>query len=72
MCDVRWRAQQARIDRVVFGAMDVNGGALGSLYNVGEDPRFLHSFDVVMRVDEEACAAVLTQFFEARRMERGV
>ena len=60
-------AQQARIDRVVFGAMDMNGGALGSLYNVGADPRFAHEFDVVMRVAEADCAQPLTEFFASRR-----
>ena len=60
-------AQQARIGTVVFGAMDVKGGALGSLYNVGDDPRFAHVFDVVMRVDEDECASLLTTFFEERR-----
>lgn len=60
-------AQQARVDRVVFGAMDLNGGALGSLYNVGDDPRFAHEFDVVMRVEESRCAELLTEFFASRR-----
>lgn len=64
-------AQQARIERVVFGAMDLNGGALGSLYNVGDDPRFAHTYDVVMRVDEDECGALLSEFFEARRTDRG-
>lgn len=60
-------AQQARVDRVVFGAMDLNGGALGSLYNIGGDPRFAHEFDVVMRVEEARCAELLTEFFASRR-----
>lgn len=60
-------AQQARVERVVFGAMDLNGGALGSLYNVGDDPRFAHVFDVVMRVDETTCASLLSDFFDDRR-----
>ncbi len=60
-------AQQARIERVVFGAMDMKGGALGSLYNVGDDPRFAHEFDVVMRVREDECAKVLSDFFAERR-----
>jgi len=59
--------QQARIGRVVFGAMDIKAGALGSLYNVGEDPRFPHSYDVTMRVQESECAALLSEFFAARR-----
>ncbi|NNC81166.1 MAG: nucleoside deaminase [Acidimicrobiales bacterium] len=59
--------QQARIGRVVFGAMDMKAGALGSLYNVGDDPRFPHSYDVTMRVQEAECVALLSEFFAARR-----
>jgi len=60
-------AQQARIGRVVFGAMDEKAGALGSLYNVGADPRFAHSFDVTMLVNEHDCGMLLTEFFALRR-----
>ena len=57
----------ARVQRVVFGAADPKAGALGSLYNVGVDPRLPHTFDVVAGVDAEACGAVLASFFADRR-----
>ena len=60
-------AQQARLGKVVFGAMDLKAGALGSLYNIGEDPRFPHDYKVEMRVREEECSALLSDFFAARR-----
>ncbi|MGI9608312.1 MAG: tRNA adenosine(34) deaminase TadA [Acidimicrobiales bacterium] len=60
-------AQQSRIARVVFGAMDVKAGALGSLYNVGADPRFPHDYEVRMQVREHECASLLSEFFHARR-----
>jgi tRNA(adenine34) deaminase len=60
-------AQQARLGKVVFGAMDQKAGALGSLYNIGEDPRFPHDYNVVMRVREDECSALLSDFFAARR-----
>lgn len=60
-------AQQARIRRVVFGAMDRKAGVLGSLYNLGADPRFPHTFDVTMRIREEECAHLLSGFFSSRR-----
>ena len=60
-------AQQARLGKVVFGAMDRKAGALGSLYNIGEDPRFPHDYKVEMRVREEECSALLSDFFAARR-----
>jgi tRNA(adenine34) deaminase len=57
----------ARVDRLVFGAWDPNGGACGSLYNVPEDPRLNHRVDVVRGVHAEECAAVLSQFFDDLR-----
>ena len=60
-------AQQSRVGRVVYGAMDMKAGVLGSLYNIGADPRFPHEFDVTMRVREDECAAPLTAFFAERR-----
>jgi len=59
--------QQARIARVVFGAADMKAGALGSLYNLAVDPRLNHEFEVTPRVREDECAALLTEFFAARR-----
>jgi tRNA(adenine34) deaminase len=60
-------AQQARVASVVYGAMDLKAGALGSLYNLGADPRFPHTFDVTMRVREDECAQLLSDFFASRR-----
>ena len=57
----------ARVERVVFGAADPKAGALGSLYNVGADPRLPHTFDVVAGVDAEACGEILASFFAERR-----
>ena len=36
----------ARISHVVFGAEDPKAGSLGSLYQLGEDPRLNHEFAV--------------------------
>ena len=57
----------ARVRRVVFGADDPKAGALGSLYNLGVDPRLPHEFEVVRGVLAEECGAVLSDFFGARR-----
>ena len=35
-------AVNARLQRVVFGARDLNAGAMGSLYQLGADPRLNH------------------------------
>jgi tRNA(adenine34) deaminase len=57
----------ARVARVVFGAADPKAGALGSLYNLAADPRLPHEFDVTPGVLGDECAAVLGEFFGARR-----
>jgi len=60
-------ALMARVGRVVFGAEDPKTGALGSLYNFGADPRLGHEFEVQARVLQDECAALLTDFFAAKR-----
>jgi len=60
----------ARVARVVFGAPDPKAGAMGSLYNLGADPRLPHELEVVAGVRAEACGALLQSFFSARRDQR--
>jgi tRNA(adenine34) deaminase len=57
----------ARVARVVFGADDPKAGALGSLYNLGVDPRLNHELEVVGSVLADECGALLSDFFAARR-----
>jgi tRNA(adenine34) deaminase len=57
----------ARIARLVFGTPDVKAGAAGSIYNVLTDPRLNHRVDVISGIREEACAALLREFFAGRR-----
>ena len=59
--------QQARVARVVFGADDPKAGALGSLYNLGADPRFNHEFEVAPWVRSDDCAVLLQEFFSDLR-----
>ena len=57
----------ARIDRCVYGAADPKGGALGTLFDVSNDPRLNHTFRVTPGVCADECAQVLRDFFKARR-----
>ena len=57
----------ARIDRIVYGAPDLKAGGTWSLYNIPQDERLNHRIEVVAGVREDECAALLQQFFEARR-----
>jgi len=57
----------ARVGRLVFGAADPKAGACGSLYNLCCDPRLNHEVPVRAGVRAGECAALLTEFFAARR-----
>lgn len=58
---------QSRMARVVFGAADMKAGAVGSLYHLGQDPRLNHEFETTHNVRAAECAALLTDFFAAKR-----
>jgi len=58
-----------RITRVVYGAADLKAGAVGSLYNLGADPRLNHEFAVTSGVAAAECAELLTSLFEGLRAE---
>jgi tRNA(adenine34) deaminase len=60
-------AVNARLARVVFGARDLKAGAMGSLYQLGADPRLNHEMAVTPDLCADECAALLTQFFSGRR-----
>ncbi len=57
----------ARVERVVIGADDSKGGAVGSLWDVARDPRLNHQVEVVRGVEGERSAALLRHFFAERR-----
>jgi tRNA(adenine34) deaminase len=57
----------ARIPRVVFGAWDEKAGAVGSVHDLLRDRRLPHRVEVTAGVEAEACAALLLDFFKARR-----
>jgi tRNA(adenine34) deaminase len=60
-------AVHARVARVVYGAADPKGGAAASLYRLLDDGRLNHQARVSGGVRGEECAALLREFFEARR-----
>ncbi|HUX05390.1 MAG TPA: tRNA adenosine(34) deaminase TadA [Acidimicrobiales bacterium] len=57
----------ARVDRVVIGALDEKAGAVGSRYNVLNDPRLLHEAALTYDVLGDESAALLREFFVVRR-----
>lgn len=57
----------ARISRLVFGALDPKGGGVVSKYRIGGDGLLNHGFSVTGGVLAEACSRLLRDFFRNRR-----
>ena len=57
----------ARVRRLVFGAWDPRAGAAGSMLDAFALPGLNHRVDVFGGVLEEACGALLRDFFARRR-----
>ncbi|EFC83656.1 tRNA adenosine(34) deaminase TadA [Parafrankia sp. EUN1f] len=60
----------ARVDRVVYGAVDPKAGAVGSLWDVVRDRRLNHRPEVISGVREQECSDQLAAFFDGRRAQR--
>ncbi|MCI0573526.1 MAG: tRNA adenosine(34) deaminase TadA [Myxococcaceae bacterium] len=58
---------QGRVTRLVYGTVDPKAGAVGSLYNLVQDPRFNHRVDVTSGVLADECAQLLKAFFATLR-----
>lgn len=57
----------ARVDRLVYGAVDDKAGAVGSLWDVVRDRRLNHRPQVVGGVLADECRALLVDSFVDRR-----
>lgn len=57
----------ARVGRVVYGADDPKAGAAGSLFRLTDDPRLNHRVTPIRGVLASESAALLREFFRARR-----
>jgi tRNA(adenine34) deaminase len=57
----------ARIPRLVFACRDPRGGAVGSIYDFSQDPRFNHRVAVTEGVMAPECSALLSGFFQELR-----
>lgn len=58
---------QSRIKQLVYGAMDLKGGATGSVMNVLDYTLWNHRVDVVAGVLETECSDILKSFFKRLR-----
>jgi tRNA(adenine34) deaminase len=59
---------QARIDRLIFGAVDEKAGAVGSLWDVVRDRRLNHRPEVIGGVLADECGELLINFFRDHRV----
>lgn len=59
-------AINARVSRIVFGAFDDLAGCCGSVADI-TDNWFNHSIEVIGGLYEEECAALLEEYFAAKR-----
>ena len=59
-----------RVARVVFGASDPKGGAVGSVMNLLQCPALNHRCEITGGVRESECRALLQKFFAGRRLSQ--
>lgn len=60
----------ARLKRVVYGAREYKTGAHGSIVDVFAEPRLNFHCEVMGGVLADACAAMISGFFESRRQQK--
>ena len=58
---------EARLRRVYYGAADIKGGAVDHGVALFDQPSCHHHPEVYGGLQETACAALLTEFFDLRR-----
>jgi tRNA(adenine34) deaminase len=62
--------QQARVQKVVYGAQDPKGGALSLGYPLHEDPKTNHRFSVQFSDESPECGKILSRFFSKKRKQK--
>ena len=60
----------ARIDRIVFGALDPKTGVCGSCTNLAKESFFNHEISVLGGILEKESKEILQSFFKLRRTEQ--
>lgn len=61
---------QARIKRVVIGAMNPKAGCAGSIVNLLQMKGFNHKVDLTIGVEEQECSNMLKSFFAKLRKNK--
>lgn len=58
---------QSRIKEVYFGAFDKKGGALSLGYEMNQDKRLNHNFNIYGGIQNFECSKILSDFFKEKR-----
>lgn len=58
-----------RIKRVVYGAKDLKGGALGTTYNLYEIKNLNHYPEITSGVLKDECSSLISDFFKEKRQQ---
>jgi tRNA(adenine34) deaminase len=58
---------QARIEEVIFGAINPKAGCAGSVLNILSEPRFNHQARIISGVMEDKCSRLMRDFFKRFR-----
>lgn len=61
---------QARMDRVVIGAMNPKAGCVGSILNLLQMEQFNHQAQVTQGICGDQCKSVMTDFFTQLRKKK--
>lgn len=59
----------SRFRRVIYGAKDPKGGALGTSINIFDTPNINHHPEIVAGVLEEECSSIIKNYFKEKRMK---
>jgi tRNA(adenine34) deaminase len=63
---------QARVRRLVYGAVDVKAGAVESIFRVCDNAALNHRIELTPGVLEAECRELMQEFFRARRVKEGM
>lgn len=61
---------QARIPRVVIGAMNPKAGCAGSILDLFQEKRFNHQVEKTIGVRQEECQKMMKEFFKVLRKKK--
>jgi len=62
---------QARVEMLVYGAVDPKAGAVHSCFQLATHPSLNHKIEVESGVLEDECGSILKDFFRTRRNPSG-